>query len=319
MQSMILCCGEALIDMIPRSGAYQPCPGGCSYNTAIAASRLGASVTFLGRISTDFFGELLVRRLTDNTVDTGLIVRSRENTTLAFVKLEEGKEPAYAFYTEGTADRSLSPTDLPPALPREVRCLQFGSISLTMEPVASTIERLVLREHRRTDPGAPVISIDPNVRPFMIADQKAYVKRFEGWIGASNIAKISAADFEFIYPGLELEDALRTLLDMGPTLALTTLGPEGALALLKRGDGSIIRVTAPVVPVTVVDTIGAGDTFHGALLSWLERQGKMSRPALAALTETELRDALVFANKAASLVCARKGAEPPTLDETESL
>jgi fructokinase len=72
------------------------------------------------------------------------------------------------------------------------------------------------------------------------------------------------------------------------------------------------------VDLPVVDTIGAGDTFHGALLSWLELQGKMSRSALASLTEAELYDALVFANHAASLVCSRQGAEPPTLEEMEA-
>jgi fructokinase len=71
--------------------------------------------------------------------------------------------------------------------------------------------------------------------------------------------------------------------------------------------------------VPVVDTIGAGDTFHGGLLSWLEFRGKMSRKALGELTEEELRAALLFANKAASLVCTRRGAEPPSMAEVEAL
>jgi fructokinase len=336
---MIICCGEALIDMVPRltngsvdgsagdstdGGAgngpeevYLPCPGGSPYNTAIALGRLGTPVGFLGRISRDFFGEILVQRLLRNGVDPGFIVRSGENTTLAFVKLEPGREPQYAFYTEGTADRSLALEDLPPALPPEIRCILFGSISLTMEPVASTIEALIRREGGRPD--APVISLDPNVRPPMIPDRAAYVKRFEGWAAAANIAKISEADFDFIYPGLGLEKSLDRVLDLGAQIAVTTLGPQGALALLRRKDGTLLRVTAPVVDVPVVDTIGAGDTFHGAFLAWLERRGKMSRRALDALSEAELYEALFFANKAASLVCSRRGAEPPTLAETEAL
>jgi len=71
--------------------------------------------------------------------------------------------------------------------------------------------------------------------------------------------------------------------------------------------------------VTVADTIGAGDTFHAAFLTWLELNGKMTRAALADLSEAELRDALVFANKAASLVCTRHGAEPPTMAEMDAL
>ena len=321
---MIICCGEALIDMVPDSrGGFMPLPGGSPYNTAIAIGRLGVPVKFLGRFSTDFFGEILARRLMENHVGEDLLIRSEQNTTLAFVKLEERKEPQYIFYTEGTADRSLDTFDLPARLPVDTRCILFGSIAMTMEPVASTIEALVLREGMRTSSdqwdGAPVISFDPNIRPFMIKDKDAYIKRFEKWIASSTISKISSSDFEFIYPGLELEQALQKILTMGPQLAISTLGSKGALALLRRNGGTIIKVTAPVVDIPVTDTIGAGDTFHGAFLSWLEINGKMSRSSLAVLSETDLYDALYFANKAASIVCSRHGADPPTLKELESL
>jgi fructokinase len=145
------------------------------------------------------------------------------------------------------------------------------------------------------------------------------VDRFEKWIAASTIAKISSADFEFIYPDLRLEKALQKILAMGPRLVITTLGPKGALAALRRNDGSVTQVSAPVVDLPVADTIGAGDTFHGAFLAWLEIKEKMSRHSLANLSETELYDALFFANKAASIVCSRRGAEPPILKEVERL
>ena len=329
---MILCCGEALIDMVPlevsqtqgekplpQGGTvFSPCPGGSPYNTALAIGRLGVAVRFMGRLSRDFFGDLLIDHLAANKVETDLIILSGEHSTLAFVKLEAGKEPRYVFYTEGTADRSFAPADLPATLPEEIRCILFGSIAMTMEPVATAIESLVFREGGRGARG-PVISVDPNIRPFMIHDREAYRKRFEGWIAGSTIVKISSADVDFIYPGLALEAALLRLLNMGPRLVVSTLGPEGALALLRRNEGVIIRVSAPVADVPVVDTIGAGDTFHGALLSWLELKGNMSRSRLISLTEGELRDALFFANKAASLVCARHGADPPTLAEVEAL
>jgi fructokinase len=189
---------------------------------------------------------------------------------------------------------------------------------MTMEPVASTIEALVKREGEREDAAAPVISLDPNVRPVMIRDHAAYVRRLEGWIASSTIVKISGADLEFVYPDLKLEAALDKVLSMGPSLVVTTLGKNGALAIGRRSDGSTYRATAPIVEVTVVDTIGAGDTFHAGFLAWLEKNGKMSRAAVAALREEELAAALAFANKAASLVCAKRGAEPPTLAELEA-
>jgi fructokinase len=322
---MIICCGEALIDMVradfPGQGkGFLPFPGGSPYNTAITIGKLGVPVKFLGRFSTDFFGEILMKRLKDNHVGDELMIRSEQNSTLAFVKLEKGKEPQYVFYTEGTADRSLAAGDLPQTLPADTHCILFGSISMTMEPVATAIETLILRENARgSGTNAPVISFDPNIRPFMIKDKNAYVKRFEKWIAASTIAKISAADFEFIYPDLDLEKSLQKILTMGPRLVITTLGSRGAMAILRRNDGSVTRVSAPVVDLPVADTIGAGDTFHGAFLSRLEIKEKMSRHDLANLPEPELYDALFFANKAASIVCSRQGAEPPTLREVERL
>ncbi|MDR3247288.1 MAG: carbohydrate kinase family protein, partial [Treponema sp.] len=114
--------------------------------------------------------------------------------------------------------------------------------------------------------------------------------------------------------------ALEKVLSLGPSLAVTTLGPKGALGILrKKGSPELLKVVAPVVDLPVVDTIGAGDTFHGALLSWLELKGRMSRPAITELSQGELYEALYFANKAASLVCNRRGAEPPTLAEVEAL
>jgi fructokinase len=321
---MIVCCGEALIDMVKapvpgRGDAYLPLPGGSPCNTAVAIGRLGVPVNFLGRLSKDLFGDLLFAQLANNKVGTKLITRTAEHSTLAFVKLEKGKEPQYVFYTEGAADRSFAVKDLPVKLPKETHCILFGSIAMTMEPVASTIETLIKRECKGSGDKRPVISLDPNVRPFMINDKKAYVKRFEGWVKQAVIAKISEADFDFIYPGLGLEKSLAKILAMGPRIAVTTLGPKGAIALLRRDDGSLLRVSAPVVDVPVVDTIGAGDTFHGAFLSALELEGKMSRAGIASLSETELYEALFFANKAASLVCSRQGAEPPTLAEVEAL
>ncbi|MDR1389246.1 MAG: carbohydrate kinase [Treponema sp.] len=323
---MVLCCGEALIDMIPERDSagrniYVPCYGGSPYNTAIAAGRiLGVrdsrpQTAFFSRLSTDFFGEELARNLEANNVSTKLIRRApNETTTLGFVKLDEGKEPSYIFYTSGAADRSLALTDIPPALPVEVHCLLFGSISMTMEPSASAIESLVFREAKNDI----VISHDPNVRAMMIGSREAWVTRFENWAAASTIIKISAADFDYIYPGLALESCIKKLLALGPCLVVATLGKDGALACLHTGGGDI-KVSAPVVDLPVTDTIGAGDTFHGAFLSFLELEEKLNRRALVCLSESELRKALVFANKAASLVCSRKGANPPLLSEINAL
>ena len=167
--------------------------------------------------------------------------------------------------------------------------------------------------------GAPLISFDPNIRPFMINDKNAYINRLEKLIAASTIVKLSLRDFEYIYPHLDKEKALRKILTMGPRLAICTLGSRGAMALLRKNDGTITRVNVPGTKVPLVDTVGAGDAFHAAFLSRLELKKKMSRSALVNLSEDELYEAILFANKAAAIVCSRRGAEPPSRKEVEAL
>lgn len=317
---MILCIGEAVIDMFRKQDpcfgeTFYPLPGGCAYNTSIAIGKLGASVAFLGRLSRNFFGEIQLKRLQENNVKDNLLIRCEENPVLSFIKTEDGKEPQYAFYEAGTADRLLSIDDLPPQLPADTACIVFGSISMNMEPIASTIESLIFKEA-----GQKVIAFDPNIRPFMIKDRHAYLQRFEKWVGASTIVKISLEDFEFILPNPKPEEALEKIIAMGESadplrgkssrLAIVTLGPRGAMAVLKRNDGSAIRVSAPGIEVpNLVDTVGAGDTFHGAFLARLEMKGKLSHNGIAALSEDDLFEALVFANKAAAAVCSSRGAQ----------
>jgi len=315
---VILCIGEAVIDLIQTDiegtgQAFLPVPGGCAYNTSIAIGRLGVPVSFLGRISKNFFGEMQASRLRENNVDDGFLIRCEQNPVLAFIKTEEGKDPQYAFYEEGTSDRSLSLKELPAHLPENTHCIVFGSISIVLEPIGSTIKSFILREARNA-----VTAFDPNIRPFVIKDRNAYLKRFRKLSGASDIVKISLEDYQYIDANAQPQKALKDLIDMGTRLAIITLGPKGAQAMLRRDNGSLTTVSAPGINVpNVADTVGAGDTFHGAFLAWLEQRWKLSHNAIAELSENDLSSALIFANKAAAFVCGRRGAQPPYLNEIE--
>jgi fructokinase len=312
---MIVCCGEALIDMVPdgeREGAFLARPGGCPYTTSIAAARLGSRVRFLGRIGRDFLGEALADRLASNGVDTSLAARSDQGATLAFVKRSSSGDARYAFYSEGAADRSFDYADLPPSLGPEARFLVVGSISMIQEPGASTIERLVERERDRV-----LVALDPNVRPSLIPDRAAYLERFRRWVSSASIVKASSEDLEWLFPGLGPEERGRKLLAGGgfgsAELVVETRGAEGAVARTAR-----LEVRAPAFSVEVADTIGAGDTFHAALLHRFDEAGLSSRAALRELGEAALRDALGFAQAAAALDCTRVGAEPPRAEEVEA-
>jgi fructokinase len=299
---VILVAGEALVDMTPhRCGegiGYLPRPGGSPYNVAIGLGRLEVPVAFLGRLSTDAFGRLLRGHLEASRVSLAYVVDAAEATTLAFVHLE-GAEPEYSFYTEGTADRMLLPAHLP-AIPAGA-ALHFGSLSLLLEPGASTLEGLMRRESRRR-----LLSLDPNVRPSLIADREAYVRRLEGWVGLVDLVKVSRADLAWLYPGEPAEAVAARWLGLGPAAVLVTLGRDGSLAVATSG-----RASAVSPRVEVVDTVGAGDAFTAATLASLHELDALDRSGLEALGAAPLKDLLAQANGIAARTCTRPGADPP--------
>jgi fructokinase len=310
---LILCCGEALIDFVPLEDArgYQPCPGGSIYNIAVGLGRLEASVGFLGRISTDFFGDLLVNYMAENGVSSEFTLRADGPTTLAFVSLPDGRhtEPRYVFYANEAVDRTLSPGDLPAALPEKVQALHFGSISLVLEPGASSFEGLMQRES-----GKRILSLDPNIRPSLIPDREAYRRRFEDWLRFLDIIKLSLADLEWLYPGGDARQIIQTWLGWGPSLCLLTLGAQGANGYTLEG----IEAGVPTPKITVSDTVGAGDTFLAASLNWLYENGKLrNKQDLRFLDANQLKACLEYATRAAAINCSRPGANPPYRYEME--
>ena len=310
---MILCCGEALIDFVPMEGGlgYRPFPGGSIFNIAIGLSRLGTPAGLFTKLSTDYFGQLLVDTLVKNGVQTGRLLRADGPTTLAFVSLpgEGVYEPQYLFYDSLATDRSLLPADLPESLPEEVEALHFGSISLVLEPGASTLEALMKQESKQR-----ILSLDPNIRPSLIPDRAAYCRRFESWLSLVDILRLSQADLEWLYPGTPCEKKIQEWLQGGPCLCLLTLGDRGAVAFTNDQP----EVSVPALEVVVADTVGAGDTFQAASLSWLFRQRLLNdRTALERITTAQLGECLQFAVRAAAINCSRPGADPPYLHEME--
>jgi fructokinase len=305
---MILCCGEALIDMLPRQTAqgeacYMPVAGGAVFNTAIALGRLGAPSAFFSGISTDFFGDLLLRSLEESKVDTRFVVRSGHPETLAFVRLING-HAQYAFYDEGTSGRLLGQFDIP-ALDESVTALQFGAISLIPEPCGATYEEMMHREqHKR------VISFDPNIRTSFIKDKHAHRARMERMLAMSDIVKLSDEDLAFFDSHGDFDSFAAQLLNGKTKLVVMTRGADGAIGINKAG-----KVDVPGMKVTVVDTVGAGDTVNAGILSWLHQAGKLNPAALDNLQHQDIESALKLSVHAAAITVSRAGANPPWRSE----
>ncbi|MBF9235318.1 carbohydrate kinase family protein [Microvirga alba] len=301
---MILCCGEALIDMLPRGigsngTAFLPVAGGAVFNTAIALGRLGERAAFLSGISSDLFGEILMETLVASRVDASLCVRSPFPTTLAFVQFANG-DASYTFYDENTAGRRLSEADLP-KLPDEVAAIHFGAISLIPEPCGSAYESVMRRAQAHC-----VVSLDPNIRPGFINDEIAYRERLRRMIGMSDIIKVSEEDFLWLEGDVAFEMVARRWIDGGAAVVILTRGAEGATAITRDH-----RLFAKSEAITVVDTIGAGDTFNAGFLAGLRERGRLTKDQIHNLSQDDLHHALALGNGVAAITVSRAGANPP--------
>ncbi len=305
---MILSCGEALIDMLPRlttanEPAFAPYAGGAVFNTAIALGRLGAPSGFFSGLSTDLMGEILIDTLAASKVDTQYAARSARPTTLAFVKLVNG-QATYAFYDENTAGRMLAVTDLP-ALPAAVQAIFVGGISLVNDPAASTYEALQAREAP-----ARVTMIDPNIRPGFITDPIAYRARIARMIAVADIVKLSDEDLHWLSGPGDITTLARAMIATGPKVVFVTEGANGARAITATQDRFVASQK-----VTVADTVGAGDTFNAGILAALHTAGALTKSAVAALPDATLDAALSLGAQAAAVTVSRPGANPPWAHE----
>jgi fructokinase len=306
--------GEALVDLVPAPstvrgelGPLLPRLGGGPYNTAVAAGRLGADVSFLSRVSTDAFGDAVVDRLLDAGVRVDLVQRGAEPTTLAVVTLAADGSARYTFHVQGTADRLV--TD-PGPLADDVTTLSLGTLSLVLEPGASVYETLLRRAAAR----GVLTVLDPNIRAGLITDPAAYRARFTSWLPDVRVLKVSEEDARWLADlpdDGDVESVVRDWLSAGVSAVVLTRGGDGLTVLTGAGE----RVDVPAAPAKVVDTIGAGDTVHAALLVWLHGRQVGATGAAAEdvvkLTSADWTDALGFAARAAAVTVSRTGAEPP--------
>ena len=160
--------------------------------------------------------------------------------------------------------------------------------------------------------GKRAISFDPNIRPSLVPDRDKYIRRFQKLSKIISVIKLSDEDLEWIFPDLTTDEAIDHLLKSGISLIALTTGKTGAWLINKRN-----RVLSPIYDLPVSDTIGAGDTFHGALLSYLYNKNWLDRKILKNLKEDHLREIGDYANIAAGINCSRSGANPPTFSEME--
>ena len=307
---MILCCGEALIDMIPEptvsgGNGFVPHAGGAVFNTAIALGRLGTKAGLLSGISSDTFGDVLMAGLTASQVETSAVLRSDRPSTLAFVHLKDG-HATYSFFDENTAGRMIAPQDLVSLKPA-VSALFFGGISLAVEPCADTYAALLEREG-----AGRAVMMDPNIRPGFIGDEALYRARLDRMFAKADIVKVSDEDLKWVVPQeTDLAACAAQLLGQGPALVIVTRGGDGADGYLASGE----KISVSAERAEVVDTVGAGDTFNAGVLAALSARGVLTKSKVRALSAEDVSAALAHGAKVAAVTVSRAGANPPWASE----
>jgi fructokinase len=307
--------GEALVDMVPApvEGYFELAPGGSPANVALGLSRLGVPTRLLARIPHDMLGVRIREHLAGNGVGLEHVVDAPEQTSLALVAVAADGGATYDFRVDGTADWQWTPAELAGALDATaegaVVALHSGSLALTTPPGAA-----VLRELMAGARATATVSYDPNCRPMLMGEAADVLAGVHDLLAVADLVKVSSEDLAWLCPDSGPEEVLEDWLGRGPAVVAITLGGDGVLA----GTSAGVRSRRPGVPVTVIDTVGAGDTFSAALLAGLHRRdllGAAARPALHALDETTVDALLDEAAAAAAITCSRRGADPPTADE----
>jgi len=296
----VLVVGEALVDVVPDANGPRDLPGGSPANVAVTMARLGQDVRLATTLGDDARGALVRRWLEDDGVQVIASVPSSGRTSSAVVTLATDGSATYDF------DLSW---DLGQVEVMGAEVLHVGSVATVLAPGADAVRDAVRRARAHA-----VVSLDPNARPALTPDPAAVLGRVEELVALADVIKASDEDLAWYHPGEDPLDVARRWATWGPGLVVVTRGGSGAT--LVRADGTVLDVAGRSVPVA--DTVGAGDTFSGALvdaLAGMGVRGPDGRARLRRLSDAAVRRAARGAAAAASVTVSRLGADPPSRAE----
>ncbi|MCW2842026.1 MAG: carbohydrate kinase [Aeromicrobium sp.] len=287
----MLVIGEALVDVVERAGRDpEPHAGGSPFNVAVGLARLDVPTVLAAQVGDDRYGDGLRWHLTDSGVTLAALGPTPERTSTARATLADDGSASYVF------DLTWNPGALPD--PTGFEAVHVGSLGTLIEPGADLLRQLVTSADAL---GVPV-SFDPNIRLTVEPDDGRWQEVFAAITPHASIIKMSDEDAATLFPGERPAD-IATRLSADHGIVAITLGGEGSIV---AAGGTL--VTVPPADVRVVDTIGAGDSFMAAMLSWC---ATYDWPAAGELDEVELTDLAMYASSAAAITCSRPGADPP--------
>lgn len=294
--------GELLIDFTDNGSSsqgntlFEANPGGAPCNVLAMLNKLGHRTAFIGKVGDDLFGYRLKGVLEEVGIDTQNLVMDKEvRTTLAFVQTLSDGDRDFSFYRNPGADRMLKKKEIQDTLLKNTRIFHFGTISMTHEPVREATKYAVAAAKC----AGALISFDPNIREPLwdsLDDAKEQVR----WgLLYCDILKISDNEIKWLTGESDYTAGVGLLQEeFHIPVILLSMGRDGSRAYYK----DTVIEAAPFLQEATIETTGAGDTFGASCLHFILKYG------IEHLNKEQLKEMLVFANAAASIVTTRKGA-----------
>ena len=256
--------GRIGVDIYPQSDgpledvtAFARSLGGTATNVAVAAARLGRRTAVITKVGDDPFGRYAIAALHGFGVDTRLVSSTPHlPTPVVFAELDPPEEPRIWFYRYPKApDMMLTVEDLDLEAVRDAAIFWATGTGLSDEPsLTATMEALSLR-----DPdGATVLDLD--WRPMLWPDPERAPERYRAALAHASVVVGNRSEVAVAVGQLAPQDAAAALMELGPRLAIVKLGGEGVLVAGEEGSEIV-----PPIRVDVVNGLGAGDAFGGAL------------------------------------------------------
>ncbi|MFD2762995.1 sugar kinase [Micromonospora eburnea] len=261
----LLTFGESLVSLrsagpIAAGGPLHPHLAGAECNVAIGVSRLGHRAAFAGRVSDDELGGFLLRQLRAECVDVTHVIRDPERSAgLMFLERRTADLTRVIYQRAGSAGSALRVDDLRPALAAGARVLHLTGITPALSDSAREATTWAARAAARA--GA-LVCLDVNHRAKLWSRDAARAV-LTPLAGHVSVVVASADELDLVgTPGADEPTVVAELLDRGVSTVLVKLGGDGARAYTRDG-----RLEAAALPVTAVDTVGAGDAFTAGYLS----------------------------------------------------
>ena len=294
--------GELLIDFTEngKSGQGNPLfeanPGGAPCNVLAMLSKLGHKTTFIGKVGKDFFGQQLKEAISEVGICADYLFMDEEvHTTLALVHTYPDGDRDFSFYRNPGADMMLTEAELPLDVLQDTKIFHFGTLSMTHEGVRAATKKAV----QTAKAAGAWISFDPNLRPPLWKSLDEAKEQVLYGLEYCDILKISDNEITWLTGEEDYSAGVAWINSRYHIpLVLVSMGKEGSRAYYQ---GHMVEV-APFLQENTIETTGAGDTFCGCVLHYICEHG------LEGLTESGLKEMLVFANAAASVITTRKGA-----------